>query len=116
MNRIPSFDYNMEKGGDDMNYCDFGETLKKLRKGRGMTQSELGSQVGLSKAVVSKYETGLGYPSFDVLIRLAQFFGVTTDYLLGVSGSRTVDVSLLTDSQVEALHRIIEEFIRANRA
>ena len=48
-----------------------------------MTQQELGSQVGLSKAVVSKYETGMGYPTFDVLLRIAEFFGVTTDYLLG---------------------------------
>ena len=65
-----------------MTYCSFGENLKNLRKGRGMTQSELGGKIGLSKAVISKYETGLGYPSFDVLIRIAKFFGVTTDYLL----------------------------------
>ena len=97
-----------------MNYCDFGENLKRLRKSRHLTQKELGSKIGLSKAVVSKYENSMGYPSFDVLIRIAQYFGVTTDYLLGVSGSKTVDVSGLSDSQVDSIQQIISEFHKAN--
>lgn len=97
-----------------MNYCNFGENLKALRKGVNLTQSELGSQLGLSKAVVSKYENDMGYPSFDILIRIAQYFGVTTDYLLGVSGNRTLDVSGLTDSQINAVSQLIAEFRRAN--
>ena len=97
-----------------MNACDFGVILKQLRKNRGMTQSEVGKHVGLSKAVVSKYENGLGYPSFDVLIRIADFFGVTTDFLLGVSRRKTIDVSHLTESQIESLQRIILEFMHVN--
>lgn len=97
-----------------MNYCDFGENLKKLRKSRNLTQKELGAKVGLSKAVVSKYETSMGYPTFDVLIRIAQYFGVTTDYLLGVGGCKTVDVSNLTDSQIDTIHQIIAEFSKIN--
>ena len=97
-----------------MTYCAFGEILRKLRKGRGMTQSELGAKIGLSKAVISKYETGLGYPSFDVLIRIAPFFGVTTDYLLGVSGEKVMDITGLTDSQADAVHRIVSELRDAN--
>ena len=99
-----------------MTYCSFGENLKKLRKGRGMTQSELGGKIGLSKAVISKYETGLGYPSFDVLIRIAKFFGVTTDYLLGVSGDKLMDITGLTESQADALQRMVAELRTANRA
>ncbi len=92
-------------------YCrDFADILKQLRKGRGMTQSVLGSHVGLSKAVVSKYENGIGEPSLNTLIRIADFFGVTTDYLLGVNQGKTVNVSDLTDTQVEVLHRLIKEF------
>ena len=97
-----------------MTYCNFGEILKTLRKGRGMTQSELGGKIGLSKAVISKYETGLGYPSFDVLIRISQFFGVSTDYMLGVAGTRALDISGLTESQADALHRLAAEFRLAN--
>ena len=97
-----------------MNVCDFGAILKKLRKRNNLTQSELGSRVGLSKAVVSKYENGLGYPTFDVLIRLADYFGVTTDYLLGVSHVHTIDVSGLSDSQVDIINTIVSEFRKAN--
>ena len=98
-----------------MNYCNFGENLKKLCTGRNLTQKDFGARVGLSKAVVSKYENGMGYPTFDVLIRIAQFFGVTTDYLLGVSNGKTVDVSGLTDSQVDTIHTLIAEFNKANK-
>lgn len=98
-----------------MNVCDFGGVLRELRKNRGLTQSQLGSRLGLSKAVVSKYENGIGYPTLDMLVRIAACFGVTTDYLLGVSGGKTVDVSGLTDSQIDTLHRIIAEFDKVNR-
>ncbi len=98
-----------------MNYSDFGENLKRLRKSRKLTQKDLGARVGLSKAVVSKYENGLGYPSFDVLVRIAQYFGVTTDYLLGVARGKTVDVSALTDSQIAIVHQLIAEFQTANK-
>lgn len=98
-----------------MYYSEFGENLKKLRTARDLTQQELGSKVGLSKAVVSKYENGLGYPTFDVLIRIAAYFGVTTDYLLGVTGGKTIDVSELSDSQIDTLHRIITEFKKVGK-
>lgn len=98
-----------------MNYCIFGEQLKQLRKSRNLTQRELGAQIGLSKAVVSKYENGMGFPSFDVLIRIAQFFGVTTDYLLGVSRIRYLDVSALTESQTEVLRLLVSEFTKSNQ-
>lgn len=97
-----------------MNICDFGIMLKQLRKSHSLTQKELGSKIGLSKAVISKYENGMGYPTFDVLIHISDYFGVTTDYLLGVSKGKTVDVSSLTDSQIETIYRIISEFNKSN--
>lgn len=98
-----------------MSYYDFGDILKTLRKNNGLTQSELGRHVGLSKAVVSKYETGIGYPNFETLIRIAKYFGVTTDYLLGEEKGKTVDVSELTESQAEIIHRTVAEFAKANK-
>lgn len=112
MNKKPISRYN--NSGDIMNVCNFGAILKKLRTSHGLTQKDLGLQIGLSKAVVSKYENGLGYPTFDVLIHIAEYFGVTTDYLLGVGKSKTVDVSNLTDTQIEAIHNIIAEFHKTN--
>ena len=68
-----------------MNVCDFGFHLKSLRKSHSLTQKEFGAKVGLSKAVVSKYENGLGFPTFDVLVQIAEYFGVTTDFSSGSS-------------------------------
>ena len=116
MNKKHDLQYNIYKeGGDGMDYCDFAYMLKSLRKSRGLTQSQLGVSVGLSKAVVSKYENGMGYPTFDVLIKIADYFGVTTDYLLGVSKGKTVDVSKLTESQIDTVHKVIAEFTKANK-
>ncbi len=97
-----------------MNVCDFGAVLKQLRKSHNLTQEELGLRIGLSKAVVSKYENGIGYPTFDTLIQIADYFSVTTDYLLGVAKHKTIDVSSLNESQIEAVQRIVAEFNRDN--
>ena len=97
-----------------MNVCDFGSILKQLRKSHNLTQTELGSCIGLSKAVISKYENGMGYPTFDILIKIASYFGVTTDYLLRVENSKTIDVSHLTDTQIDTVRRVVAEFIKTN--
>ncbi len=114
MNWKPILIYNNKKGGDTMNVCDFGVVLKQLRKSHNLTQEELGLRIGLSKAVVSKYENGMGYPTFDMLIQIADYFGVTTDYLLGVAKNKTIDVSSLNETQIETVQRIIAEFNRDN--
>ncbi len=95
-------------------YCDFGGTLGNLRKSRNLTQKEFGAKVGLSKAVVSKYENGIGYPNFDTLIRIAQFFGVTTDYLLGVESNLALSISGLTEDQIGILRQLVQEFQKTN--
>lgn len=97
-----------------MNVCDFGTVLKQLRKNHNLTQKELGLHIGLSKAVISKYENGIGYPTLDMLIRIADYFGVTTDYLLGVSKNKAIDVSSLNETQIETLQRVIAEFNKDN--
>lgn len=98
-----------------MNVCDFGSILKQLRKNHSLTQEELGTRIGLSKAVISKYENGIGYPTFDTLIHIANYFAVTTDFLLGVEKSKTIDVSSLNETQIETIQRVIVEFNKDNK-
>ena len=61
------------------------ETLKQLRTKKGINQSETAEELGVSLSSYQKYERDKGCvtPSLDVLIRIADYFGVTTDYLLG---------------------------------
>lgn len=56
--------------------------LRELRRQKGLSMRELGEQVGLSESTVSLYENGRRKPSHELLCRLADFFGVSVDYLL----------------------------------
>ena len=71
----------------------FGNKLKLLRLQDNMTQEQLAQKLNLTKSVISAYETGLRLPSYDVLIRIAKIFNVSTDYLLGLEHKQEVDLS-----------------------
>ena len=61
---------------------EFHEKLQELRKRKGLTQEELAAYLYVSRAAVSKWESGRGYPNIDSLKAIAKFFGVTVDDLL----------------------------------
>ena len=56
--------------------------LKKLRKERGITQISLQMQTGIEQALISKFESGERIPPTDTLMRLADFYGVSMDYIM----------------------------------
>ena len=58
------------------------EKLKELRKAKGISLKELGSIVGVAESTMSLYENGKRQPDYETLLKLAEFFGVTVDYLL----------------------------------
>ena len=61
---------------------EFSEKLQELRKNKGLTQEELAESIFVSRAAVSKWESGRGYPSIDSLKELSKFFSVSVDDLL----------------------------------
>ena len=61
----------------------FSQRIYELRKQRGLSQKELGEAVGLSHKAISTIESGLRSTTIEKLVLLADFFGVSTDYLLG---------------------------------
>ncbi|MCL2638694.1 MAG: helix-turn-helix transcriptional regulator [Oscillospiraceae bacterium] len=61
----------------------FAEHLKLIRKSKGLTQSKVARGIDISERIYQGYESGEGKPSFDNIIALADFFDITTDYLLG---------------------------------
>lgn len=87
---------------------DFGNTLKTLRLKENMTQSQLAQKLGLTKSVISAYETGLRMPSYDVLLHIAQIFRVSTDYLLGLDHPQEIDLSGLSTEEITALLNLIK--------
>ena len=93
---------------------DFGNRLKTLRIKKKLTQQQLADLLGLTKSVISAYENGLRYPAYDVLIKIARIFKVSTDFLLGVEIKREIDTSGLTVEQVEALIELIDTIRNSN--
>lgn len=86
---------------------EFGNRLRKLRLQRGLKQAQLAEQLGLTKSVVSAYETGLRMPSYEVLVKLARIFNVSTDFLLGVERRNDLDLSGLSEAEVAAVIQLI---------
>lgn len=86
----------------------FGEKLKNLRNGQKLTQQQLAERIGVAKSVVSYYESGDRYPSYDVLVRIARIFHTTTDYLLDIERTRIIDVTGLTDEEIAAVTSVVE--------
>ncbi len=91
---------------------DFGSKLKRLRTQAGLTQKQLGSQLGVTKSVVSFYELQERSPSPDVLIKLSQIFHVSTDYLLGLEMGKSIDVSGLSEEDVALVRAIVNRLQR----
>ncbi|WP_125764002.1 helix-turn-helix domain-containing protein [Companilactobacillus hulinensis] len=60
----------------------FKDALKQLRIDQGISQEKLGEILDVSRQSISKYESGLSEPDFDKLIMIAEYFDVTTDFLL----------------------------------
>lgn len=93
----------------------FGNTLKELRKGMGLTQQQLADRLWLSKATVSYYEQSLRYPSPEIIVKLAKVFHVSTDYLLGIDDKEhIIDVSGLNDEEVAAVQNLVD-IIKKNK-
>ena len=67
-----------------------GSNIKKLRLEKGMTGEEFGSVFNVTKATISNWESGKRDPDSDTVIKLAEYFNVTTDYLLGNSNIKNM--------------------------
>lgn len=87
-----------------------GSRLKDLRVTRGITQSELGNILGVTKASICCYEKGTRTPTIENLIDLVDYFGVSADYLLGndrigIAKNKPKTI-ILTNEEVDFIERI----------
>lgn len=81
-----------------------GIRLKELRDERGITQQEIANKTKISRSVLSQYENGIVEPTANVVSKLADFFGISTDYLLG----RTDEFGYVTVQSSPAIPRLTE--------
>ena len=85
-----------------------GKRIRDLRTKYNLTQAELASQVGVSKATITAYEGDMRLPSYDVLIKLANVFRVSIDSLILNRSEYVLDVS---DLNLEQINRV-KDYIR----
>lgn len=67
------------------------DRLKQLRQEKKITQSELSKALNVAKTTIASYEQGINEPGLSMLVKISQYFDVTTDYLIGLSEGRSVD-------------------------
>lgn len=72
------------------------QVLRSLRKQQGLTQREVADMLGIHCTTYTKYETGASEPSFEMLRKLTEIFGVSSDYLLGRTSGPGEKVGKLT--------------------
>ncbi len=86
----------------------FSEKLKELRLSLGMNQVEFAKNLNVTKQSVSNWENNNIMPSIDMLVRIAKTFSVSTDYLLGLSATRTINIDNLPEKTIIHLQHIID--------
>lgn len=87
----------------------YGDRLKRLRESMGLSQKELTDRLSLNRSTYARYETSSTQPDFDTLNKLADFFGVTTDYILGRTQSKLPELSEQEEIDVaKDLEKIVE--------
>lgn len=67
---------------------EFKDRLSKLRKELGLTQEDLAKKIGYTRTAISAWEIGRNEPSYSDIVKIADFFNVSLDYLLGKSDIR----------------------------
>ena len=89
------------------------EKIRYLREKNHLTQSALAKKLNVTRSSINAWEMGISAPSTALIVDLATNFDVSTDYLLGVNATATLDVSSLNDKEIMLIYEIIQHFKEA---
>ena len=101
-----------------------GEQITNLRKKKGISQVELGKQIGTSGDIIGRYERNEVKPSIEVVINIADILGVSIDYLVGKTDlefdkntlKRIQEVSKLPEEEKTQVFKVVDALIRDFKA
>ena len=88
-----------------MSELNFGAKLTALRLEKGLTQEALAEALDISNKTVSKWETGFSTPDLEMLVRIAEYFEVSADHLLGIEKKEQIDIAKAIDREFDGLDR-----------
>ena len=83
--------------------------IYEMRKAHGLSQEQLAEKLGVSRQSVSKWESGESIPELERLVEISKLFNVSTDYLLGQTSNRNIDVTGLDDAEIELLSQLVDK-------
>lgn len=82
------------------------DRIKHLREESKLTQTDLAKKLGITRSGVNAWEMGISVPSTQYIVELANLFKVSTDYLLGMKSTVTINAEGLSESDVQLLNTI----------
>ena len=87
--------------------------IKHLREQNHLMQADLARRLHITRSCVNAWEQGISVPSTSILIELSAMFHVSTDYLLGIRKSATLDISQLNEEEILILQNLIQHFLKS---
>ena len=87
----------------------FGDVIKRLRTSYNFSQVRLAEELNVSKQTVSNWENNNILPSIEMLVKIAQFFSVSTDYLLELDDRKYIEVTGLSETHLAHIQQIIND-------
>ncbi|MDR2598885.1 MAG: helix-turn-helix transcriptional regulator [Oscillospiraceae bacterium] len=76
---------------------EFATRLAKLRREKGLSQRQASAKLGLSQALLSHYENDAREPKLDFVVKICDFYGVTSDYILGRTNEKKGGITKLAN-------------------
>ncbi len=97
-----------------MMYC-LPERLKRLRQSMHLSQEQVARLLGVDRSTISSYESNVRQPPLDTLSRIADVFGVSTDYLLGRTSDLSFGLFDLSGEDKALLNQMASKLMEKNR-
>lgn len=94
---------------------DLAPRLRQLRLEKHLRQDQVAALIGIDKSTVSAYENDLRQPSCEILVRFANLYRVSVDYLLGRTDDMTLDISGLTAAEIALISDLIASMSTKNQ-
>lgn len=92
----------------------FGDRIKRLREDKKFKQEQVALALRVNRKAISHYENNLREPSFEILIKMAELYRVSTDYLLGMDNTCIINASGLSEKEFSLLSELVADIIEKN--
>ena len=90
--------------------------FRNLRKKNNLLQSDIAEKLNVSTSTIGMWEQGRNQPDNESLIKIANLFNVSTDYLLGIDKTSSLDLSGLNEREIMLVYELVEYFKSSKRA